>query len=270
MSTITTVRSGFAAVAEAVGGTTLGIVEDLGGVALLGWATIKAAARPPYRIYLALYQMQFIGVGSIFIVALTGLFTGMIFAKQSVYAFGLFNARALVGPTVVITVTRELSPVFAALMVTMRAGSAICTELGTMRVTEQIDALETLAVNPEQYLVAPRVVAGLVMLPCLTMVFDVAGFGGGYFVAVIVELLGYRTFMDRTQFYVDPEDIWQGLVKAAVFGVVITLVCCFKGFHAKGGATGVGVATTQAMVLSAVLVFVLDYFLNLLLIPSLQ
>jgi phospholipid/cholesterol/gamma-HCH transport system permease protein len=255
---------------ESVGSTTLGIIEDLGGVALLGWTTVKVAVRPPYRVQLALAQMQFIGVGSIFIVSLTGLVIGMIFAKQSVYAFGLFNARALVGPTVIITVTRELAPVLAALMVTMRAGSAICTELGTMRVTEQIDALETLAVNPEQYLVLPRVLAGLVMLPCLTMVFDVAGFAGGYLVAVVIEGLGYRTFMDRTQYYVDPEDIWQGLVKAIVFGLVITLVCCFKGFHAKGGATGVGVATTQAMVLSALLVFVLDYFLNLLLIPSLQ
>jgi phospholipid/cholesterol/gamma-HCH transport system permease protein len=164
-----------------------------------------------------------------------------------------------------LTITRELAPVFSALMVTMRAGSAMCTELGTMRVTEQVDALETMAVNPIQYLLVPRVLAGLIMVPMLVMIFDLVGMAGGYFVAVFVKGLSAGTFITRTQQWLDAEDIAEGLIKGAVFGLFVALVACFKGYNASGGAKGVGKATTEAMVASALGIFILDYFVGVLL-----
>jgi phospholipid/cholesterol/gamma-HCH transport system permease protein len=240
-------------------------VSDLGGVASLAAQIVRWAVRPPYRVQSFFSQLDFVGVGSTLIVCLTGTFTGMVFAHQSSRAFEMFNAESMVGPTVALTVTRELAPVFTALMVTMRACSAMCTELGTMRVTEQVDALETMAVNPIQYLLVPRVLAGLIMVPVLTLVFDLCGLGGGYFVSVVVKNVSAGTFIARTQQWLDPEDITEGLIKGAVFGLVITLIACFKGYHASGGAKGVGQATTQAMVQSALGIFVLDYFVGVLL-----
>ncbi len=221
--------------------------------------------RPPFRIINLFAQLDFVGVGSVFIVALNGVFSGMVFAHQSSRAFEMFNAESLVGPTVALTITRELAPVFTALMVTMRAGSAMCTELGTMRVTEQIDALETMAVNPIQYLLVPRVLAGLIMVPLLTLVFDLTGLSGGYFVSVTVKGLSAGSFIARTQQWLDPEDIVEGLIKGAVFGLFVALVACFKGYYAHGGAKGVGQATTQAMVLSALGIFMLDYLVGVIL-----
>jgi phospholipid/cholesterol/gamma-HCH transport system permease protein len=240
-------------------------VADLGGVVTLAFQVFRWAVRPPYRLANLFGQLDFVGVGSVFIVCLTGTFTGMVFAHQSSRAFELFNAESMVGPTVALTVTRELAPVFTALMVTMRACSAMCTELGTMRVTEQVDALETMAVNPIQYLLVPRVLAGLVMVPVLTLVFDLCGLLGGYFVSVVVKNVSAGTFIARTQQWLDPEDIVEGLVKGAVFGLTIALIACYKGYRASGGAKGVGQATTQAMVQSALGIFILDYFVGVLL-----
>jgi phospholipid/cholesterol/gamma-HCH transport system permease protein len=141
----------------------------------------------------------------------------------------------------------------------------MCTELGTMRVTEQVDALETMAVNPIQYLLVPRVLAGLIMVPLLVLVFDLLGMSGGYFVAVAVKGLSAGTFITRTQQWLDPEDISEGLIKGAVFGLFVALVACFKGYNASGGAKGVGQATTEAMVTSALGIFILDYFVGVIL-----
>ena len=168
------------------------------------------------------------------------------------------------GPTVALTITRELAPVFSALMVTMRAGSAMCTELGTMRVTEQVDALETMAVNPIQYLLVPRVLAGLLMGPLLTMLFDTAGIFGGFAVSVVIKGVSAGTFLLRTQ-QCWPGRSTEGLIKAAVFGLVVMLIACYKGFNASGGAKGVGQATTEAMVTSALSIFILDYLVGVLL-----
>jgi phospholipid/cholesterol/gamma-HCH transport system permease protein len=212
--------------------------------------------------------MDFIGVGSILLVSLTGLFTGMVFAKQTLHAFSLFNAQSLVGPTVALTLARELAPVFTALMVTMRAGSAICTELGTMRVTEQIDALSTLAVNPLGYLIAPRVLASLVMVPALAVLFDGMGMVGSYVVIVYVEHLSAGTFLTRVQSWVDPPDLYETLIKGAVFGTLVILIACYKGFNAHGGAKGVGRATTEAMVMSAMAIFIADYVLDLFIVTT--
>jgi phospholipid/cholesterol/gamma-HCH transport system permease protein len=250
---------------ESVGRTLFNIVIDVGGIASLGLDVGRWAIRPPYRLANFFQQLDFVGVGSIFIVAFTGIFSGMVFAHQSARAFEMFDAQSLVGPTVALTITRELAPVFSALMVTMRAGSAMCTELGTMRVTEQVDALETMAVNPVQYLLLPRVAAGLVMVPVLVMIFDLMGILGGYFVSVVVKGISAGTFLTRTQQWLDPEDIAEGLIKGAVFGLFVMLVACYKGYNAHGGAKGVGQATTQAMVTSALGIFILDYFVGVLL-----
>ena len=250
---------------EGIGLGLFRLVEELGGLAALLFDVVKWAVRPPFRVQNLFVQLDFVGVGSIFIVALTGTFSGMVFAQQTWRAFGLFNAESLVGPTVALTLTRELAPVFSALMVTMRAGSAMCTELGTMRVTEQVDALETMAVNPIQYLLVPRVLAGLIMVPLLVMIFDLLGLSGAYLVAVGVKGMSAGTFLTRTQTWLDPEDLAEGLIKGAVFGLFIALVACFKGFHASGGAKGVGQATTQAMVNSALGIFILDYLVGVIL-----
>jgi phospholipid/cholesterol/gamma-HCH transport system permease protein len=252
------------AVLNTAQGVTRGI-DELGSITSLGIDVARWTARRPYRVNNLFSQFDFVGVGSIFIVALTGTFSGAVFATQSYHAFELFNAQSLVGPTVALTLTRELAAVFTALMVTMRAGSAMCTELGTMRVTEQVDALETMAVSPIQYLLVPRVLAGLVMVPVLTMVFDTFGMGGGYLVAVYVKGISAGTFIARTQQWLDPEDINEGLIKAAVFGFTVSLICCYKGYHAGGGAKGVGQATTQAMVESALAIFILDYLVGVML-----
>jgi phospholipid/cholesterol/gamma-HCH transport system permease protein len=246
-------------IVERVGQRVTEMVEEVGGVASLGWQVARWAVRTPFRVENIFAQLDFVGVGSVFIVGLTALFSGMVFAQQSSRAFQLFNAESLVGPTVALTLTRELAPVFSALMVTMRAVSAMCTELGTMRVTEQVDALETMAVNPIQYLLVPRVIAGVVMVPMLTMLFNTIGMAGAYLIAVNLKGISPGTFINRTQQWLDPEDISEGLVKAVVFGFAVTLIGCYKGYNASGGAKGVGQATTEAMVASALAIVVLDY-----------
>jgi phospholipid/cholesterol/gamma-HCH transport system permease protein len=250
---------------DVIGRTFLRGIEQVGTVTELGVDVARWTVRPPYRLNNIFSQFDFVGVGSILIVALTGLFTGMVFAHQSARAFELFQAESLVGPTVALTITRELAPVFTALMVTMRAGSAMCTELGTMRVTEQIDALETMAVSPVQYLLVPRVLAGLCMVPVLTMIFNSSGLYGGYMVSVTIKGLSAGTWLARTQQWLDPEDIAEGLIKAAVFGLTVALICCYKGFNASGGAKGVGQSTTEAMVASALSIFILDYLVGIIL-----
>jgi phospholipid/cholesterol/gamma-HCH transport system permease protein len=260
--------SGFKGLIESLGAGFIGAVETVGGLGQLAFDVVRRGFLPPYRVALFFDHMEFIGVGSTLLVCLTGLFTGMVFAKQSVYAFGLFRAQSLVGPTVALTLTRELGPVFTALMVTMRAGSAICTEIGTMRVSEQIDALATIAVNPKQYLIAPRVIASTFMVPALTMLFNTVGMFGGYIIVVYVERLSAGTFLSRVQSWVDPEDLYESLVKGAVFGTIVILIACFKGFNATGGSKGVGRATTEAMVMSAVAIFFCDYLLDLVMVSS--
>jgi phospholipid/cholesterol/gamma-HCH transport system permease protein len=250
---------------EDLGRSVIALVAEFGSLMMLALDVGRWSVRRPFRLHNLFAQLDFVGVGSIFIVLLTGLFTGMVFAHQSSRAFEMFDAESLVGPTVALTITRELAPVFSALMVTMRAGSAMCTELGTMRVTEQVDALETMAVNPVQYLLVPRVLAGLVMVPVLTMLFDAAGLGGAYIVSVSVKGLSAGTFLARTRQWLDPEDVVEGLIKGAIFGLAVALVCCFKGYNASGGAKGVGQATTQAMVASALSIFILDFIVGVLL-----
>ncbi len=256
----------FRAPFEAVGRIVLELFKEVGETSLLGIQVVAWALRPPYRLSLLLQQCEFIGVGSLFIVLLTGLFTGLVFALQSSFAFKTFNAESLVGATVVISITRELGPVMAGLMVTGRAGSAIATELGTMKVSEQIDALSTMAVNPVQYLAVPRVLAMTLVMPLLTMLFNLVGFVGAWVVSVFQAGIDHGTFMGRINQYVELADVLGGLFKSAVFGFVIALIACQKGMSAAGGSQGVGIAATRTVVSGSVTVLVIDYVLTTLIL----
>ncbi len=238
------------------------VFETIGNASLFFIQTLSWCIRPPYRITLVFQSMDFIGVGSLFIVLLTAAFTGAVFALQGAVAFRLFNAESLVGSTVALSLAKELAPVLTGLMVTGRAGSGIATELGTMRVTEQIDAMYTMAVNPIQYLVVPRFLAGLIVLPLLTILFNIIGMVGCYFVGVIYMGIDEGIFWDKVKWFVEPEDIYNGLIKACFFGGILTLVGCYKGFYATGGARGVGIATTESVVISSVLILAADYVLT--------
>jgi phospholipid/cholesterol/gamma-HCH transport system permease protein len=235
---------------------------QIGSIWIMFMDTVYWSFRRPIRFSHIFKQMEFIGVKSLGIVIVTGGFTGMVLALQTYYAFRAFSSEGLVGATVALSMTRELGPVLTALMVTGRAGSAIAAELGTMRVTEQIDALTVMAVNPIKYLVVPRVLAGLLMLPLLTVIADFMGIVGGYFVAIKLLGISEGNFVNRMIKYVDLEDIYNGLAKAACFGVILAVISCYKGFYAKGGAEGVGRATTETVVMSSITILIADYVLT--------
>lgn len=222
--------------------------------------------RKPFRIKLFIDQFNSVGVDSIPIILLVSLFTGMVFALQTTYAFRLFSAETLVGSTVGLSLSREIAPVFAALMVTARVGSSMAAELGTMRVTEQIDALEAMAVYPHQYLVVPRVFTTTIMVPLHTVIFNFIGVVGAYFVGVLLLNIPAGPFMQRLYQFVDPKDIIGGVMKAAVFGFILGSISCFEGFRTKQGARGVGISTTRAVVYSSVCILVTDYFLTQLIL----
>ncbi|MDP2599552.1 MAG: ABC transporter permease [Deltaproteobacteria bacterium] len=226
------------------------------------WAAVTWSFQPPYRWRSWFCQMQFIGVQSLPIIMLTGLFTGMVFALQTGKTFAIFKMQNLVGSTVALALAREIAPVFTALMVTARAGSAMAAEIGTMKVTEQIDALRTMAVDPLQYLVTPRVIACIFMVPLLTIVFNYIGCLGAYVVGTTLLDIPSGPFLRHLYWYLDPDDIFGGLIKAAVFGFFLATVSCYKGFRTEGGAEGVGRATTSAVVASSVTILVVDYFLT--------
>ncbi|MBW2560635.1 MAG: ABC transporter permease [Deltaproteobacteria bacterium] len=247
---------------DSFGRAVLENIEEMGRILLLFLSVLMWMVRPPLKLRLIFKQMEFVGVKSIFVVVLTGTFTGMVMALQGYYGFRMFNAESLVGSTVALGMTRELGPVLTALMVTARAGSAMAAELGTMRVTEQIDALSVMAANPVKYLIVPRVIAGVIMLPALTIVSDFMGVLGGYFVGVQVLNINEGAFVKNITKMVDLGDIYNGLTKAAVFGLILSLIGCYKGLNTTGGAEGVGKATTEAVVLASVSILVSDYFLT--------
>jgi phospholipid/cholesterol/gamma-HCH transport system permease protein len=237
-------------------------LEDFGQMLIFAAEAAAWAVRPPFRMELVLAQMAFIGVGSAFIVGATGLAAGMVFGLQMNYALKQFAAEGYVGGSVAFSLARELSPVFTALMVTGRAGSAIATELGTMRVTEQIDAMDSMAVNPIQYLVVPRIIASVLMFPVLTMLFNVIGYGGGVLMGIYVARIPTGPFLEHTREFVEPADIYHGLLKAVVFGVIVSVITTWRGYAAWGGAKGVGEGTTRAVVASSIAVLVADYVIT--------
>ncbi len=240
----------------------MGALDRLGAVLLLTFQTLAWLIRPPYRFSQLFAAMDFIGVKSTFIVGLTGTFSGMVLALQTVHSLRQFGAEGVVGSIVAVSLCREISPVFAALMVTARAGSAMAAELGNMRVTEQIDALTTMGVSPVQYLLSPRLLASVLMLPLLFVLYTAVGMAGAYVVAV--EGLGVDPgiFISNIEKYIVPSDLYMGTTKALVFGFLLCTISCTQGFFASGGAKGVGEATTRAVVMSSVAVLVMNYLLT--------
>ena len=247
---------------ELIGRTIINFSEDFGRVLLLLFSLLKQLFIPPFEIRNTFKQMLEIGVRSLPVVLITAIFTGMVFSLQTFTGFKRFGAEALVGTVVALSMTRELGPVLTGLIVAGRAGAAMAAELGTMRVTEQIDALETLATNPIKYLIAPRFIAGVFMLPALALIADITGIIGGYFVTVGLFGTSSIVYWKRTWDYLVAGDILNGLMKAAFFGASISLISCFKGFYTSGGAEGVGKATTGAVVLSSMTILISDYFLS--------
>lgn len=247
---------------EELGQRSIDAIEELGKMGQLSARALWLTFAPPYRIRQLLISMEDVGVGSLFIVMLTGIFAGAVFSLQSVQGFRMFGAESMVGTTVALTLTRELGPVLTGLMVAGRSGSAMATTLGTMRVTEQIDAMEVMAVDPVHYLVTPRVVATTLMLPLLNALFVLVGMVGAYVVAVIMLSVDPGMFLGNISMIVDPMDLIKGCIKAGAFGFAIAAIGCHKGFHASGGAKGVGEATTSAVVLSSVAILVINYFMT--------
>ncbi len=238
------------------------LLREMGNMGIMLAESIYWAFRRPFKFGYIYKQMEFVGVNSVVVVIITGVFTGMVLALQSHYGFRKFGAEGLVGATVALSMTRELGPVLTSLMVTGRAGSAMAAELGTMRVTEQIDALTVMALNPIKYLVTPRVIAAFFMLPVLTVVSDFVGILGGYLVGVKLLGINEGAFINKMIKYVELQDIYNGLVKSAFFGIILSVVSCYKGFYTRGGAEGVGKSTTEAVVVSSVTILISDYVLT--------
>jgi phospholipid/cholesterol/gamma-HCH transport system permease protein len=247
---------------ERLGRGTLFFVAEMGRMGIFLGQVAGCFFVPPWRGSLIVRQMYFIGVGSVSIIFLTGL----VLALQGFYTLNQFDSVGLLGPAVALGLLRELGPVLTALMVTGRAGSAMTAEIGIMVITEQIDALRSMAVNPLQRLAVPRIVAGILTVPLLTALFNVTGIFGGYLVSVKLLGLSSGTYFGEMQEKVEMTDIYEGIWKSLVFGLLVTWVCCYKGHTCGYGAEGVGKATTRAVVLSSVLILVADYVLTSILL----
>lgn len=241
------------------------LLDFLANAGRLAWFTGVAVSHCVRRpLYMRQLGRQFIDIGyySLPVVGLTALFTGMVLALQSHSGFSRFDAESAIPTVVVLSITRELGPVMAGLMVAGRIGAAIAAELGTMRVTEQIDALTTLSTNPYKYLIVPRLLAGTLILPVLVLIADIVGVFGGFLVCVYRLQFNPSNYITQTWHYLETRDVASGLWKAAAFGFIITLMGCYNGFNSKGGAQGVGAATTNAVVAASILILVSNYLLT--------
>jgi len=247
-----------------LGELTISKVRDMGRMLLLLLKSIYLIFVPPFKFRIMLRQIRFFGNKSLLVILLTGSFTGMVLGLQIYYTLTKFGAEAMLGPAVALSIIRELGPVLSALMVTGRAGSALSAEIGIMKITEQIDALTSMGLNPLRYLIVPNVVAAIIVFPLLTSIFDLIGIYGGYFVGVKLLGLSSGTYFSQMESLVSMEDIRIGLYKAVSFGIIVSWVCCYKGFYSDYGAEGVSKATTAAVVTSSILILVWDYFLGTL------
>jgi len=243
-------------------------LDNVGNIVSLTGRTVAWLFKPPFRVSQMLAMMEFIGVQSIFIVGLTGTFSGMVLALQTTYALRAFSAEGRVGGIVAVSLSREVAPVFSGIMVTARAGSAMAAELGNMRVTEQIDAIATMGVSPIQYLLSPRLFASVIMVPLLCILYTSVGMCGAYLVGCVLLGGDPGIFMQSVKDFAVPKDLFMGIVKAAVFGFIVSSISCRHGFFATGGARGVGVATTRAVVESCVTILVANYLLTQALIDA--
>ena len=253
-------------VLENIGFVFIRLFEQTGLWFRMLWRTIVWAVRPPFEVDSWFRQMVRVGVESVPVVFLTTMFTGMVFALETYTGFHRVHAENYVGSAVALAMLRELSPVLVGLMVTGRVGSSMAAEIGTMRVTEQIDALKALATEPVQYLFVPRVIAGIIMLPFLVILGDALGIGGGYLVAV--KLLGANgvIYQNNTFQFLQMRDLWTGVIKAGTFGLILTLTGCVRGYYTSGGAEGVGRSTTQAVVSASLIILLTDFFISKILL----
>ena len=247
---------------QPIGAAVLAAFERTGRISIFAAESLLLAFRPPFYLRLVGRQLIDVGYYSLPVVGLTAIFTGAVLVLQSYTGFSRFSAESAIPNIVVISLTRELGPVLAGLMVAGRIGAAMAAEIGTMRVTEQIDALSTLSTNPMKYLVVPRLIAGLLALPFLVAVADAIGVFGGYVIAVYKLGFNSSVYLRNTVDFVTNLDVASGLVKAAVFGFVVTLMGCYHGYHSRGGAQGVGAATTNAVVSASIMILVLNYMLT--------
>lgn len=246
-----------------IGASFLIICSHMGQFALFLWKTIKTLCTTRLKVSKVIFQMNVIGVDSLLIVILTGSFAGAVLAFQSYIGFKRFGGgEELIGPLVAQSLTRELGPVLTGLMITGRAGSAITAEIGSMAITEQIDALRTLCINTWQYLVVPRILASTIILPFLALFAMIFGTIGGYVIAVHVLNLNGEQYISSIRKYLEMSDINNGLIKSSVFGLILSWVGCYKGFYTMGGARGVGKATTQSVVIASIMILIANYFLT--------
>lgn len=249
-----------------LGGATLRLLKRIGRMGIFLVKTFICTFSPPFKVSLLLKKIQFIGFQSISVIFLTGAFSGMVLGYQGYITLNRFGSEAFLGPMVALALIKEMGPVLTGLMVTGRAGSAVTAEIGIMRISEQIDALELMGLNPYRYLIVPNFVAAIISVPLLTAIFDVIGIYGGYLVGGKLLGVGAGTYFGEMVNYVEMQDVMEGFYKSLNFAVLIAWVCCFKGYYTGYytgfGAEGVSTATTQAVVLSSVLILVWDYFLT--------
>lgn len=246
---------------DAIGEKALAYCESLGKFSLFIGQSIKVMFSKKLKIAKLLKQMERIGINSLLITSITGFFAGAVLTLQSYKGFHMFGGEDLIGPVVALTMTRELGPVLTGLMVAGRSGSAIAAEIGTMKITEQIDALKTLCISPHQYLIIPRVIAGTIVLPLLALFSMGSGIFGGYMVFVHILGLNSEEFLTGIREFVEIKDVFGGMIKASVFGFLLTSIGSYKGFFTRGGARGVGIATTQSVVVSSIFIIISNYFL---------
>ena len=252
----------------AFGAAFINSIRELGRVALFGVSASAMIFIPPFKFRRVIENVYFIGVKSVFVVSLTGLFTGMVLGLQMYYTLTKFGSEGLLGAAVALSLVRELGPVLASLMVAGRAGSSIAANLGTMRISEQIDALDTMDINPVKFLISPRIAASIICMPLLTALFNVVGIFGGYLTGVMMLGVNSGIFVSSMESSVDMADVVCSLEKPLVFGFVIALISCYRGFHCDRlqsgvkGSEGVSLATTSSVVIASVLILVLDYVLT--------
>lgn len=254
-----------------LGAWALATLRTMGQMILFLGNSLALVFLPPFKFKLLLRQIRFFGTKSIAVILLTGAFTGMVLAIQLFYTLRKFGSEALLGPAIALTLIRELGPVLSALMVTGRAGSALTAEIGIMRISEQIDALVSMALNPIRYLVVPNIVAAFIVFPLLGAIFDVIGIYGGYLVGVKLLGLSEGTYFSQMENFVDMQDIRIGIYKSLCFGIIVSWISCYKGYYTAEtgyGAEGVSKSTTEAVVMSSILILVWDYFLGSVLIVT--
>ncbi len=249
------------AILKSIGMAIYNFIFQVGLLFSFSFQSLRSFFKKPYRWEDLIQHIEFVGNQSVFIIILTGVFTGMAVSFQIYLGFRMVNATNLVGPTVAMGIARELGPVLAGLIVAARAGGAMAANLGAMRVSEQIDAIEVMGVDPIRYLVAPRIMAAVIAMPFLVGIFDFVALMGSYFLCIFVLDLDPAIFWDKTTLWLDPNHINEGLIKAAVFGFIFGSICCYRGFFTKGGAKDVGDATNHGVVLSMVMIIVVDFFL---------